>query len=151
MSAGMRLPDSRIVRVPPSCFSTVRTLSPIRNVTARSRSWYLSASTISRSQNSSIRGRCSTTVTLVPRAANIDAYSMPITPAPTTTIERGMCLRSRIWSESTMVAPSNSTVAGRAGRVPTAMTILSALATFLSPPASSIWTVCESMNDAVPV
>ena len=52
---------------------------------------------------------------------------MPITPAPTTTIERGTRSRSRMLSESMMVAPSNSTVAGRAGLVPVAMTMFSAL------------------------
>ena len=70
-------------------------------------------------------GRASTTVTLVPSAANIEAYSMPITPAPTTTIEAGTLSMPRIWSESTIVSPSNSTVAGRAGLVPTPMTNLS--------------------------
>lgn len=55
----------------------------------------LESATIPRSQKSSIRGRCSTTVTLVPRAANIEAYSMPMTPAPTTTM-LGMCFILRI-------------------------------------------------------
>ena len=126
MSAGIFLPDSRMVSVPAGCFCTSRTVSENRNVTASSRSWYCSASTISLSQKSSIVGRFSTTVTLVPSAANIDAYSMPMTPAPTTTIDDGTLSMPRIWSESTMVSPSNSTVAGRAGLVPTAMTILSA-------------------------
>ena len=102
------------------------TVSPNRNVTARSRRWYLSASTTSRSQNSSIRSRCSTTVTLVPSAANIEAYSMPITPAPTTTIDRGTCSRCWMPSESMTVRSSNATLAGRAGRVPVAMTMFSA-------------------------
>ncbi len=44
--------------------------------------------------------RFSTTVTLVPSAANIEAYSMPITPAPTTTIDVGSDFRSRMPSES---------------------------------------------------
>ncbi len=126
MSAGIFLPDSRMVSVPAGCFCTSRTVSENRKVTARSRSWYCSASTISLSQKSSIVDRRSTTVTLVPSAANIEAYSMPITPAPTTTIDDGTLSRPRIWSESTMVAPSNSTVSGRAGLVPTAMTIFSA-------------------------
>ncbi len=39
------------------------------------------------------RARCSTTVTLVPSAANIDAYSMPITPAPTTSSDDGMSVQ----------------------------------------------------------
>lgn len=52
---------------------------------------------------------------------------MPMTPAPTTTIEAGTLSMFSTWSESTMVFPSNATVAGRAGLVPTAMTILSAV------------------------
>ena len=95
--------------------STEDTVSPNRNVTARSRRWYLSASTTSTSQNSSIRSRCSTTVTLVPSAANMDAYSIPITPAPATTIERGTFSRWTIPSESITVRSSNSTLSGRAG------------------------------------
>ena len=51
---------------------------------------------------------------------------MPITPAPTTTIDARHLVHARIWSESTIVSPSKSTVVGRAGLVPTAMTILSA-------------------------
>ena len=54
MSAGIFLPDSRMVSVPAGCFCTSRTVSQNRNVTARSRSWYCSASTISLSQKSSI-------------------------------------------------------------------------------------------------
>ena len=55
----------------PSCGSTASTVSRNRKVTARLRRWNCSASTISSSQNSSIRSRCSITVTLVPRAAKI--------------------------------------------------------------------------------
>ena len=87
-----------------------------RKVTARSRRWYLSASTTSTSQNSSIRSRRSTTVTLVPSAANIEAYSMPITPAPTTTIDCGTRSRRRMPSESMMVALVELH-AGRSGRL----------------------------------
>src|SRR6266498_3891667 len=100
---------------PPGLVFTDETVSPNRNVTPRSRRWYLSASTTSRSQNSSIRSRCSTTVTLVPRAANIEAYSIPITPAPATTIERGTRSRWMMPSESMTVRSSKSTLAGRAG------------------------------------
>jgi hypothetical protein len=123
MSAGIRFPLSSTVRVVESCRSTRSTVSRKRNVTARSRSWYLSASTISRSQKSSMRSRRSTTVTFDPRAANIEAYSIPITPAPTTTIDDGIRSICRIWSESTMVRPSNATDSGRAGLVPTARTM----------------------------
>ena len=79
------------------------TVSPKRKMTPRSRRWYCSASTIWSSQNSSSRWRCSTTVTWVPSAANIEAYSMPITPAPTTTSELGSRLERRMSSESRTV------------------------------------------------
>ena len=111
----------------------------------------MSASTTSTSQNSSIRSRCSTTVTLVPSAANMDAYSIPITPAPATTIERGTFSRWTIPSESITVRSSNSTLAGRAGRVPVAITILSALAWRLRPSPASTCTVCGSTKLQVPV
>ena len=127
VSAGMRFPLASAAIAPSGRRSTADTVSPNRNVTARSRRWYLSASTTSRSQNSSIRSRCSTTVTLVPSAANIEAYSMPITPAPATTIDRGTRSRCRMPSESMIVRSSNSTLAGRAGLVPVAMMIFSAL------------------------
>ena len=66
-------------------------------------------------------------MTFVPSAPNIDAYSTPITPAPTTVIERGTrwSIRSRP-SESMIVRSSKATVPGRAGLVPTAMTMRSA-------------------------
>ena len=88
--------------VPAPTASTLETVSPNRNVTDRSRRWNFSASTISESQNSSIWSRRSTTVTRVPSAANIDAYSTPITPAPTTTIDAGTASRPRMPSESTI-------------------------------------------------
>ena len=124
VSAGIRLPLASDAIAPPGMASTEDTVSPKRNVTARSRRWYFSASTTSRSQNSSIRSRCSTTVTLVPSAANIDAYSIPITPAPATTIDRGTRSRWRIPSESMIVRSSNATLAGLAGLVPVAITIV---------------------------
>src|ERR1035441_9169749 len=89
VSAGIFFPLASVAIAPSGRACTESTVSPNLNVTARSRRWYLSASTTSTSQNSSIRSRCSTTVTLVPSAANMDAYSIPITPAPATTIERG--------------------------------------------------------------
>ncbi len=64
--------------------------------------------------------RFSTTVTLVPNAANMEAYSMPITPAPTTTTGWRR-FESRIPSESGTRSSSNSTPDGRAGLVPVAM------------------------------
>src|SRR5579875_3182494 len=128
VSAGIFLPLASVAIAPSGRACTEATVSPNLNVTARSRRWYLSASTTSTSQNSSIRSRCSTTVTLVPSAANMDAYSIPITPAPATTIDRGTCSRCTIPSESITVRSSNCTLAGRAGRVPVAITILSAVA-----------------------
>src|SRR3569833_1959912 len=156
VSAGIFFPLSRIVIAPvreplKDRRSTAATVSPNRNGTARSRRWYLSASTISRSQNSSMRSRRSTTVTLVPRAANIEAYSMPITPAPTTTMVCGRCSRLMMPSESMMVDSSNSTVSGRAGCVPVAMMILSAVKPVSRPVSgSSTSMVCGSVKRAVP-
>src|SRR5262249_7097212 len=74
------------------------TRSPSRNVTFRFRIWWTSSSTISRSTQSSSRSRCSTRVTAMPRAANIEAYSTPITPPPTTVMARGKRRRLKISS-----------------------------------------------------
>ena len=118
---------------------------------AWSRRWNFSDSTISGSQKSSICGRFSTRVTRVPRAANIEAYSTPITPAPTTTIEPGTVSSWRIWSESSTRVPSNSTLVGRAGRVPVAITILSAVRVRCTcDPSMSTDSVCGSMKLAIP-
>ena len=103
--------------------STLVTSSPNRNVTADSRRWNIKASTTSGSQKSSMVSRFSTTVTLVPSAAKIEAYSMPITPAPTTTIEVGMKSRRTISSESSTRSQSKSMPSGRRGVVPVAMTM----------------------------
>ena len=72
---------------------TDATFSWRRNVTLLRRRMNCSASPISPSRKVSTRGRWSTTVTFVPRRPNIDAYSTPITPAPTTVMLRG----SRWW------------------------------------------------------
>ena len=91
--------------------------------------------------------RFSTMVTLVPSAANIDAYSTPITPAPTTTIDAGIDWRSRMPSESSTRCSSNSTPSGRAGLVPVAMTMYSPLTVVRSPrERSSTRRVCSSRN-----
>ena len=127
ISAAIFLPEARVVMVPRPELSTDATSSPKRKDIAWSRRWNFSDSTISGSQKSSICGRFSTRVTRVPSAANMDAYSTPMTPAPTTTIELGTVSSSRIWSESSTRVPSNSTLVGRAGRVPVAMTTLSAV------------------------
>ncbi len=79
----------------------------------------------------------------------MDAYSMPITPPPTTTRARGMPLSWRMPSESRIVLSSNSTAAGRFGRVPTAITIFSAVARRASLPWVTT-TVCGSANVALP-
>ncbi len=47
-------------------------------------------------------GRWSITVTAFPRAVSMEAYSRPITPAPTTIICLPMVSMARSWSESTM-------------------------------------------------
>ena len=111
-SAAIRLPEASVVIVPPPELSTEATSSPKRNDMVWSRRWNFSDSTISGSQKSSIWSRFSTSVTRVPSAANIDAYSTPITPAPTTTIEPGTSSSARIWSESRTRTPSNFTFAG---------------------------------------
>ena len=150
MSAGIFLPLRKIVIAPSGRASTEATVSPKRNVTARSRRWYFSASTTSRSQKSSILSRRSTTVTFVPSVANIEAYSIPITPAPTTTIDRGTRSRWMIPSESMIVLSSKSTLDGLAGIVPVAMTILSALTLRVRAPPSATSTSLGPMNWAVP-
>ena len=99
---------------------------------------------ISASQKSSSRGRASTTVTRDPSAANIEAYSMPITPAPTTRSASGIFSRCRIPSESSTVRSLNSTLVGRAGRVPTAITIFSAVTWRLAPSSPETVTVWSS-------
>ena len=116
VSAGICLPLASVVTVPAAPTSTAVTSSPNRNVTARSRRWNFSASMISGSQKSSMLSRFSTTVTLVPSAANIEAYSMPITPAPTTTIVVGQRLQveDAVGVEHAVVVELD---AGRAGRL----------------------------------
>ena len=56
------------------------------------------------SRNSNGRSRRSITVTSTPSAANIDAYSMPITPAPTTASVRGS-VSSFVISSLVMTMP----------------------------------------------
>ncbi len=142
------MPDSSFTRARPSTDSIASTLSRRRKVTLLRRSRYWKASTISPSRKPSTCSRLSTTVTLVPSAPNIDAYSTPITPAPTTVMERGTrrSIRSRP-SESMIVRSSKATLAGRAGSVPTAMTIRSARIGSSEP---SILTVWSSSKQAPP-
>ena len=104
---------------------------------------------ISRSTKSSRRFRLSMTVTLIPRAAKIEAYSSPMTPAPTTVSDRGSLFIPRIPSLLIRVSPSQETFPGCAGCVPTAMTIRSAVWTLVSacPRTVSPW---ESAKEASP-
>ena len=146
----MRLPLSSMISAPLSWRSTAATVSPRRKITPRSRSESCSARTISESQNGSSSRRVSTTVTFVPTAANIDAYSMPITPAPTTTSVCGICLRLRMPSESRIDSSSNSMLGGRTGRLPVAITMRSASTTWRRPSAAVITTVSLSTKLATP-
>ena len=139
-----------MISAPLSWRSTASTVSPRRKTTPRSRSDSCSARTISESQNGSSSRRESMTVTLVPTAANIDAYSMPITPAPTTTSDCGMCARLRMPSESMIDSSSNSIAAGGAGRLPVAITIAPASTTCRRPSAAVITTVFASTKRAAP-
>ena len=63
-------------------------------------------------------------VTRTPSTANMQAYSTPTTPPPTTTRERGRASRPRIWSLLTMVLPLTGTLPETAGLAPTAMMML---------------------------
>ena len=109
-----------------------------------------SASPISPSRNVSTRGRWSTTVTFVPSRPNIDAYSTPMTPAPTTVMLRGRrCWMCSSPSESMIVWSSNSTSFGRAGLVPVAMTMLSAVTSLTPSSSSRMQTVCSSTKDGL--
>ena len=111
------MPEASFSRAPrPFSASTASTFSRSRNVTLLRRSRYWNASPISPSSHGRTRSRWSTTVTFEPSAPNIDAYSTPITPAPTTVIERGTRLSSLSSpSESMIVRSSNSTDGGRGG------------------------------------
>ena len=87
----------------------------------------------------------------MPSAANSEAYSIPMTPAPTTTMLRGTACRLMTPSESTMVRSSKSTLSGRAGRVPAATTALSKLIRVSRPEPASTQTEWASANRPVPV
>ncbi len=93
----------------------------------------------------------STTVTWSPRAAKIEAYSIPITPAPSTSIERGMRGSRRMLSESNTVSWSNGTSSGRLGEEPVAMTMVSADRRVRTCPSTPLTdTVCGSTNRPCP-
>src|SRR4051794_1683032 len=149
VSDTISLPEASFSRAPrPFNASTASTFSRSRNVTLLRRRRYWKASPISPSRKASTRSRWSTTVTFEPRWPNIDAYSTPITPAPTTVIERGTRLSSLSSpSESMIVRSSNSTDGGLAGRVPTAITIRCARTGSSSPSISTVW---SSVKRALP-
>jgi hypothetical protein len=64
----------------------------------------------------------SITVTSTPRVAKMEAYSVPMTPAPTTVMVRGSEPRRRMPSELMIVSPSTGTPRGFSGEEPVAMT-----------------------------
>ena len=66
------------------------------------------------------------------------AYSMPMTPAPSTVIVFGMRGSCRIVSLSNTVSPSNGTSSGRFGREPVAITKKSAVSVRISAPAGGV-------------
>ncbi len=77
-----------------------------------------SRSPISASRNGSRPGRGSIRCTSTPSAANMHAYSQPITPPPITAIERGSRWIRRIPSASWTSSSSYGMSAGRYGRRP---------------------------------
>ena len=77
--------------------------------------------TISRSMCGRSVVRPSMRCTSTPSAAKIDAYSQPMTPAPTTAIDCGMVAMCRIVSLSQIASSSNGTSIGRYGEEPVAM------------------------------
>ena len=76
----------------------------------------------------------STSVTAIPSAAKMLAYSIPTTPAPSTVIVFGIRGSCRMLSESKTVSLSNGTSSGRLGREPVAITKKSAVSVRSSPP-----------------
>ncbi len=126
------------------------TASPQRKITFRSRSSCMNSSTVSWSMNEMGRSCASTSVTCVPRRANIDAYSTPITPPPTTTSARG---RVRSDTMSSLVKISDPSVVhpgGTRARVPVAMRTWSAVMR-RSPERPSTSSVCASTKLAEPL
>ena len=85
----------------------------------------MNSSMISRSMNSRKFSRGSMIVTGTSSAEKIVAYSMPMTPAPTTVRLRGTCGSVAMSSLSKTFLPLNGIPGGRNGAVPTAMMILS--------------------------
>ena len=79
------------------------------------------------------------------------AYSTPMTPAPMTVRLRGRRGMSTISSLSNTVVPLKGTLAGRYGRVPTAIRMRSAWKTRISPSAEVTSMRCGSRKRAVPL
>jgi hypothetical protein len=84
-----------------------------------------------------------------PGRASMQAYSTPITPPPTTIIVRGSRSSRSSSSLVNTVLLSNGTDFGRAGRVPVAITIFSALTASKSS-ARSTYSTFSSSNRAAP-
>ena len=117
--------------------STAATFSPKRNVTARSRRWYWSASTISSSQKSSIRVRALDHGHLGAEGGEHGGVLHADHAGADDDHRPRHGLQVDQPSESTIVRSSKSTLSGRAGRVPVAMTILSAV-TLAVPPGAVV-------------
>ena len=65
-------------------------------------------------------------MTSIPSMAKIDAYSIPMTPPPTTVIARGRRFRRMMSSLVIATSPSSTAPGGVTARVPTATTIVAA-------------------------
>ena len=94
-----------------------------------------SRSPISASRNGSRPGRGSIRCTWTPSAANMHAYSQPITPPPITAIERGRRWIRRIPSASWTSSSSYGMPGGRYGDDPVATRITSAVRRVVAPSA----------------
>ncbi len=99
----------------------------------------------------SIRSRPSTSVMRVPSAAKRHAYSVPMTPPPTTVIEVGTRSRFRMLSLSTTSRSFDAMPRGADGDEPVAMSRISACSLRItSPRASRTATVRASSKTASP-
>jgi hypothetical protein len=105
----------------------------------------LRRATISRSKNGKISLRASTSVTATPSAANMLAYSQPITPPPKIVNDLGRVLMFSTSSLSWMKSSAKSMSAGRCGLEPVAMRMKSPLMRRVSP-VDVIMMVCASTS-----
>ena len=108
-----------------------------------------SRSPISVSRKGSRPGRGSIRCTCTPSAANMHAYSQPITPPPITAIELGKRWIRRIPSASWTSSSSYGMPGGRYGDDPVATRITWAV-NRLAPSAEMTSTVCGSIRRPVP-